>query len=71
MLQSVVLVQHMFMYTISFAEKQGGLFLNKPRDIKHRKDALSQIQRVGIYFHIFGMWSVELVRSLLQMLLSN
>jgi len=42
--QSVVLVQHMFMYTIAFAEKQGVLFLRKPGDFKHRKDVLSKTQ---------------------------
>lgn len=50
-LESVAFVQHIFMHTISFTEKQGLLFLNTPRDIRHRKDAWRKIQRVGTLFH--------------------
>lgn len=39
----------MFMYTIPFAEKQGLLFLNTPRDTRYKKDALRKTQRAGMF----------------------
>lgn len=60
--ESAVCVQHMFMYTISFSEKQGLLFLNTPRDIRHREDAWRRIQRVGTHFHVWHRvcWAGEI-----------